>query len=147
MSEFLDIWEKSVVTGEDINGVKAEGLLPTNWYEGQIQTVEGRIVDKTDNVLFGKTVAHCAVDLYTDDGKTKKFWFDALPDQIRSTTGRLTSASKNGAYLATATGTVGKSFKDTMTQAMQSRLKFRISLAEGKNGQSAKNWLNEIKAA
>ena len=143
MSEFLDVWKDSVVTGEDLNAAKSEGLLASNWYEGQIQVVEGRIIDKADSVLFGKTLAHCTVDLYLEDGKTRKFWFDAIPDQIRSAGGRLTQASKNGAYLAQATGTVGQSFKDTMTQAMQIRMKFKITL----DTKNAKNWLNEIKAA
>lgn len=143
MSEFLDVWKDSVITGEDIAGAKAEGLLESNWYEGQITEVKGVIIDKTDSVLFGKTLANCTVDLYMADGKIRKFWFDAMPDQIRSAAGRLTNASKNGTKLAEATATVNQPFKNTMVNAMNMRLKFKITKDE-KNG---KNWLNDIKAA
>ena len=144
MSEFLDMWEDSVVTNEDINSAKSEGLLESNWYQGQITEIAGRIVDQADSILFGKTLAHCTVDLYMVDGKIRKFWFDAIPDQIRSVkTGRLTAASKNGTHLASATGTAGQSFKSTMTQATQMRLEFKITLDK----KNAKNWLNEIRRA
>ena len=138
-------WEAT--TQEQVKQAEEADLIPTGTYEGQVQDYKPRLKDSEKaGVLLGKTVAAVTADLFNVAGRNRKFFFEALPG-VQKEDGGLHAVSRTAVQIAKHTGTIGQPFDQTLEAAKQTRLKFRIRLAEAKGGYDARNWLDAVTSA
>lgn len=134
------------VTAEQVAEADTADLVPTGTYEGLVTDVKPRTVEKIDSPVYGAKMARLTVDLYDVAGRTRKHFFDVSPGLVKPD-GTLRGEGKLAAQLAKHTGTIGAPFSETLEKSKITRLKFRVRLAEAKNGYEARNWTDAITSA
>ena len=136
-------WANLGVSEQAAAEAQEADLIPNGTWEGQVIEEKVRIVDRSTHPAFGKTLARLTAELYVD-GRTRRLWFDVTPELIFDHDGKLIDASTKGAQLATATGTVGLPYVETIKMSKQVRLKFTVRKGKASNGFPARNWLVKI---
>ena len=139
----VEDWE--AVTEEQVKLALEGDLIPPGTYEGQVVDVKPRVVEKEASPLYGRRLARLTTDLFNVAGKTRKHFFDVAPGLLKAD-GTLRPESKLAAHLAKHTGTVGQPFGETLDAAKNTRLRFRVRLADAKGGYEARNWTDAITA-
>jgi len=148
----MDLLDQYRTSEEAAKQAESEDLLPTGTFEGQVIAYTVSVGDRPDTLFYGDPMARVQAELFNVEGKTRQFFFNATPVVKQTASGRMASASKALLQMAKATGTVGKSAKETLEAAKMVRLKYRVRKSDGgtnqTTGQSYEpgNWLDAVRA-
>ena len=125
---------------------KKARLIPTGTYEGVIQPEwEVRTMERSDSPYFGEPMVRATAELYNvgENMATRKFSFNVTSQPKIKTNGRMEGAYK--LYLQMAKHTGAKTLQDALTNATQTRLRFRIDKIGGKvAGDDPRNYVAAI---
>lgn len=143
MPDILEDEEK--ITREEAKAAKAD-TMPAGWYTGVL--VNKEVVDtETEGYqgkpTFGQRVYNLRVDLSLPDGRTRPFFFHAMPKQVKGDKGLLPQ-SRAAAQLVEATEMYDQPFSAVYDAAASTKLFYKITLTEESEKGDARNWLGKI---